>query len=345
MDAFFRGPVSARNAIRVIVVATAVMTVVGAVLVRVLDRADFPTMGDALWWSLQTVTTVGYGDITPKTPVGRAVGAVVVLYSVGFLAILTASITTSFMERARRQRGDEHGRDLAAVLERLDDIAARLDRLEGGPGRGAGCGPCGRHAAFVVPGLTARAEGPAATSGPVPRRQPPASDFVPHHSGEGNRPSRAAHPAPGQRAPATTRLPVCSAGAGYDGRGAGGGDRRAQRVRAPGVALSDVRVAPLSNGSRRRSSAPSTPSAPTTSTAAATARSGPIRVEDDASSSATSVVSRTSPAASSLNPKSMSPHHAVRADEEVGQAEVAVGDAVAPQHHDLAPRPGPAPRR
>jgi voltage-gated potassium channel Kch len=139
VEAFQHGPVSVRNAIRLIVVATAFTTVVGGVLVRVFDHKDFRTLGDALWWALQTVTTVGYGDVTPKSAVGRVIGSAVLLYSVAFLTILTASITTSFIERARGQRQSEAGHK-DPMIARLDEIASRLERLErildrGGPGQ------------------------------------------------------------------------------------------------------------------------------------------------------------------------------------------------------------------
>ena len=126
---FQEGPVSVRNAIRLIVVATIVTTVAGGVAVRIFDHKDFRTIGDAMWWALQTVTTVGYGDITPKTGVGRVIGSLVLLYSVAFLTILTAAITTSFIERARAQRQAALGHS-DPVIARLDDIAERLDRLE-----------------------------------------------------------------------------------------------------------------------------------------------------------------------------------------------------------------------
>lgn len=126
---FQEGPSSVRNAIRLIVAATVVTTVAGGVLVRIFDHHDFHSLGDAMWWSLQTVTTVGYGDITPKNTIGRIIGSAVLLYSVAFLTILTASITTSFIERARgRRRAGAPHED--PVLARLDEIAARLDRLE-----------------------------------------------------------------------------------------------------------------------------------------------------------------------------------------------------------------------
>ena len=115
---------------RVIVAATVVTTFVGGLLVWVFDRADFPNLGLALWWALQTVTTVGYGDVTPKNDVGRFIGAAVLLYSVAFMAILTAAITTSFIERVRGERLPAASRHDRAVLDRLDDIASRLERLE-----------------------------------------------------------------------------------------------------------------------------------------------------------------------------------------------------------------------
>ena len=46
---------------------------------RIFDRHEYPTCGRAVWFTLQTVTTVGYGDVTPTATIGRAVGAVVIL--------------------------------------------------------------------------------------------------------------------------------------------------------------------------------------------------------------------------------------------------------------------------
>ena len=129
VDAVHEGPVSVRNAIRLIVGVTIVTTAVGGLLVWIFDRADFHNLGLAMWWALQTVTTVGYGDVTPKNTIGRIIGACVLLYSVAFLTILTAAITTSFIERARSQRKSGEATE-DAVVSRLDDIAARLDRLE-----------------------------------------------------------------------------------------------------------------------------------------------------------------------------------------------------------------------
>ncbi|MBV8159741.1 MAG: two pore domain potassium channel family protein [Acidimicrobiia bacterium] len=123
------GPASVRNAIRLIVAATILTTFAGAAAIRIFDHKDFPNLGVAMWWALQTVTTVGYGDVTPKNAVGRLIGSLVLVYAVAFLTILTATITTSFIERARRKRQNALGHE-DPVIARLDDIADRLERLE-----------------------------------------------------------------------------------------------------------------------------------------------------------------------------------------------------------------------
>lgn len=121
---YLAGPGSMRGAIAVIIWAMCVSVLLGGVLAWIFDRADFPDIGTGLWWALQTVTTVGYGDVVPKATVGRVVGAVVMLSSIAFLSVLTAAITSVFVQRARRRFGED---DMAA---KLDEISRRLDRID-----------------------------------------------------------------------------------------------------------------------------------------------------------------------------------------------------------------------
>lgn len=133
MSRFLREPPSIRLAAGVIVTATALITVLGGVLMRLLDSEEYPTLGVAMWWALQTVTTIGYGDVTPKDPSGRIVAGVVMLEGVALLAITTAVITSTFVTRAAREREDADTREEQAdvrIEAKLDGLAARLERLE-----------------------------------------------------------------------------------------------------------------------------------------------------------------------------------------------------------------------
>ena len=134
MSRFLREPPSVRTAARVIVIATAVVVVAGALLMRLLDHAEYPNVWVGMWWALQTVTTVGYGDVTPQHTSGRIVAVFVMLEGIAFLTIVIAAITSTFVARAARERelaeaGDENAAALR-IEARLDRIDQRLDGLE-----------------------------------------------------------------------------------------------------------------------------------------------------------------------------------------------------------------------
>jgi voltage-gated potassium channel len=110
MSRFLREPPSVRIAASVIVTATLLITVVGGALMRLLDGEEYPSIGVGMWWALQTVTTIGYGDVTPEEPAGRIVAAFVMLEGVALLTITIAVITSTFVARAAREREDAEPR-------------------------------------------------------------------------------------------------------------------------------------------------------------------------------------------------------------------------------------------
>lgn len=77
--------------------------------------------GDALWWSIVTVTTVGYGDQYPVSPGGRGVAVVLMLVGIGLIGVLTATVASYFV-------ADKAEQDKAELNERLDRIEALLTK-------------------------------------------------------------------------------------------------------------------------------------------------------------------------------------------------------------------------
>ena len=142
MSKFLREPPKLRTAASVIVTATLVVVVGGGALFRVLDHKEYPDIWTGMWFALQTVTTVGYGDVTPKDAAGKLVAALIMLEGIAFLAIVTAAITSTFVARAARERltaaDDAQMKDESRIDARLDELAEQLNRLESMMNRLAG---------------------------------------------------------------------------------------------------------------------------------------------------------------------------------------------------------------
>ena len=113
-----------------IVSATLVVVVGSGILIWALDHDEYPNIWVGMWWALQTVTTVGYGDVSPTNPSGRIIGAVVMLYGVAFVTIFVAAITSIFVTRASQERGIAEDEAEQRIEARLDVIDERLGRLE-----------------------------------------------------------------------------------------------------------------------------------------------------------------------------------------------------------------------
>jgi voltage-gated potassium channel len=129
-----RKPLTARRAAVIIGCYTALVTFAGGLVASLADRKDFDSLGDGLWWALQTVTTVGYGDVVPSTGTGRVIGGLVMISGIAFLTVVTAAVTASLIEAARRRLPPPPDRELPPefmreVTSRLSAIEARLDEL------------------------------------------------------------------------------------------------------------------------------------------------------------------------------------------------------------------------
>jgi len=117
----------------VIAVVTTSITVLSGLLMTAVDHGGFPTLGSGLWWAVQTVTTVGYGDHVPATVGGQLLAALVMLLGIGFITVITAAITSSFISRSRLEQ--PLTTDGMSVAEHLNRIDQQLERIEAALGK------------------------------------------------------------------------------------------------------------------------------------------------------------------------------------------------------------------
>jgi voltage-gated potassium channel len=190
-----------RGRVAVYVVGTvALVGFVSALAVLDAERdapdSSITSFGDSLWWTITTISTVGYGDRYPVTTEGRIVAATLMVTGVALLGVVTASIATWFVENLRASSAgiaeeisdeieeelaeterdlsasigsditdaqERLGAQLAAVLAELRAISARLDALE--DGSGTRNGPLGGRADAANGPLGSRADAANGPSG------------------------------------------------------------------------------------------------------------------------------------------------------------------------------------
>ena len=141
-DRFLARPASLLVASLAIICVTTATVMLGALVIFLYDDSEFATYGEALWFTLQTATTVGYGDMTPQRTVGRIVAAVVMLVSLALLTVMTATITSYFIKRSTSAGNQSDHDEITTALaelqatmlglsEQLDEVRREVRRTDG----------------------------------------------------------------------------------------------------------------------------------------------------------------------------------------------------------------------
>jgi voltage-gated potassium channel len=112
------------NMFRVAALLTVFLVVVAGAAQATFDNNEFPTMWDGVWWAVVTVTTVGYGDLYPTDVEGRIIGIALMLLGIGFIAVLTGTIASQFIQN------DTNSSEMLETLRRIEtDVAELKGRL------------------------------------------------------------------------------------------------------------------------------------------------------------------------------------------------------------------------
>jgi voltage-gated potassium channel len=114
------------NALGWVLMASGVVVLLGAGGVMVAEPG-LEQFGDALWWSIVTSTTVGYGDIAPESVIGRAVAVGLMVVGIGAIGMITGSIATYFLG-GRDEPDDPHVAHLKGLLDTWDELTVEQRR-------------------------------------------------------------------------------------------------------------------------------------------------------------------------------------------------------------------------
>jgi len=118
--------VLARNQLGYIMLLAGVVVVISGFIIAAIEPG-ISDPGDGMWWALVTITTVGYGDIAPATPEGRAFGALLIIAGVILFSLLTASIAAYLIDKDVEEEVGKEENDLMNQFYYLNN---RLDRIE-----------------------------------------------------------------------------------------------------------------------------------------------------------------------------------------------------------------------
>ena len=123
----FRGNPARGTLFFTIVITLVIVFIASTLIVQFEKRGPNPMIvkgEEALWWTIVTMTTVGYGDFVPKTISGRLLAVVLMFLGVGLFGVLTSFLASAFATPAREAREEEFAeirKELAEIKQMLRD--------------------------------------------------------------------------------------------------------------------------------------------------------------------------------------------------------------------------------
>ena len=106
-----------------VLITTIILILLGSIAISYLENMD---IGDSIWWSFVTTTSVGYGDIYPTTNLGRIIAVLLMIVGLGFVGMLSGTIATYFLseKKIKNSYRDIVLEDIKDKLDSFDDLSS-----------------------------------------------------------------------------------------------------------------------------------------------------------------------------------------------------------------------------
>lgn len=117
-----------------LLVSSAIIILIGSVVIFLIESpnpdSQITSFLDAIWWTVATVTTVGYGDVVPVTEVGKMVAIFFMIFGIGILGIFLSVLGTRFYKRRFEKDEKEFSDIQKEFLERMKSLEKNQEKLQ-----------------------------------------------------------------------------------------------------------------------------------------------------------------------------------------------------------------------
>ena len=122
------------NKLLYLLLTAAAVIVIGSLVIFYVESShpdsQINTMLDAVWWTVATVTTVGYGDIVPVTDTGKIVAIFFMFFGIATLAVFLSVLGTRFYKSRFEKEEKEISHAQKLILDRMDDLEKNQEKLQ-----------------------------------------------------------------------------------------------------------------------------------------------------------------------------------------------------------------------